>query len=140
MSFTTHSITQYAYSYTLSNNDVAAKMSLWKPGTGDARLIVADIYFMYDNVNPPAHFIQADQQYARLYLPLKTLSGLIDLLRNEKPLTLTLNPPFAFLGTGGLEPIGDGEPSTIFRPIVTRVAPGKTATKKAAPKKMAKKK
>ena len=108
-----HEIEKYAYSYTLTNNDVAAKLSLWKTTTDNNEVKVADINFMYDNDIIPAPVIQDDAEYALLYMPVKTLLGIIDILRNEKPLILTLNAPFAFLGTNALEPVGDGEPLSV---------------------------
>lgn len=105
-----HSISKYAYSYTLTGNDVAAKLSLWKSDSQK----VADINFMYEGTAIPAHSINDDAEYAMLYLPVKNINSIIDMLRNEKPLLLTLNAPFAFLGTEDLESVGDGETKFIF--------------------------
>lgn len=129
MPATFHTISKYSYSYTLTNNDYAAKLRLWKKTTGTNVVQVADLYFMYDGQTIPAHDFRPDQQYARLYQPIKALPGIIDILRNEKPLTLTFNPPFAFLGTN-LEPVGENESSFKFKSAVKKAVTTKAPAKK----------
>jgi hypothetical protein len=109
MAYTIQSISKYAYSCTLTNNDYAAKLSLWKLGENNSDSKIADINFVYDGQILPANNFQADLKYAKVFMPEKALARIIDQLRNEKPLSLIINPPFAFLSTDTLEPIGDGE-------------------------------
>jgi len=110
MAFKVHSINNYSYSYTLTGNDYAAKLQLWKAGATPtaANIEVAQIRFMYEGAAIPANVINADLEHADLYRPIKDLAGIIDLLRHEKPISFTLNPPFAFVGTS-IEPTGEEE-------------------------------
>lgn len=109
MAYTVQSVSKYAYSCTLTNNDYAAKLSLWKLSENNSDSKIADINFVYDGKALPANNFQADLLYAKIYMPEKAFSRIVDLLRNEKPLNLVINPPFAFLSTDVLEPVGDGE-------------------------------
>jgi hypothetical protein len=109
MAFKTHKIVKYGYSITVSNNDFAAKMQLMKQGLQPNTLVeVGQVKFIYEgNPIPPAE-LNADLEFAVIYLPEKKLPLLVDLLRNEKPVILTINPPFAFLGTE-FEMVGDND-------------------------------
>ncbi|GEM_PF-1223526 len=109
MAHTIQQVSKYAYSSTLSNNDNAVKLSLWKLNENKSDTKIADINFVYDGQPLPANSFQADLKYAKLFMPEKAFARIIDQLRNEKPLCLIINPPFAFLSTDTLEPVGDGE-------------------------------
>lgn len=109
MAYTVQPVSKYAYSCTLTGNDYAAKLSLWKQGVNNTDSKIADINFVYEGQTLPSNNFQADLKYAKVYMPEKAFSRIVDLLRNEKPLNLVINPPFAFLSTDTLEPVGDGE-------------------------------
>jgi hypothetical protein len=109
MAFKTHTITKYAYSITMSSNDYAAKIQLFKEGNLLNNFVeVGNVKFIYEGSTVPAAEIASDLESATMYLPEKKMMQIIDLLRNEKPILLTINPPFAFLGTS-IEKVGDGD-------------------------------
>ena len=59
----------------------------------------------------PAPVIATDLNSATVSFKRSAFAGLIDMLRNENPVSVTINnqsPGFVFVHTG-LEPVGEGE-------------------------------
>jgi hypothetical protein len=56
----------------------------------------------------PADAVQANGQTV-MHLPSAMFDGVLDVLRNEKPITFYFASNHAFLGTGATEPVGEAE-------------------------------
>lgn len=72
---------------------------------------VADIDFVDENSPVPAPTFLPDLSQARIYFKRSMLPALIDMLRHEKPVSITINdlsPGFVVIHTG-IEPVGEGE-------------------------------
>ena len=72
---------------------------------------IGTIVFVDDDADLPEPELWAGQLGAKLFFKRRDLPVLIDLLRNESPVQITVNdqpPGFVFIGTG-LEPGGEGE-------------------------------
>lgn len=105
MAFKIHVIKNYNYSYDARSGG-PSRLQLW----GDLGKI-ADITFISDNFPVPPLVIAPDLNSAIASFKNSSLPGLIDMLRNENPVSVTLNnqpPGFVFVHTGQ-EPAGEGE-------------------------------
>jgi len=105
VAFKVHQIKKYQYSFDARTGG-PGKLQLW----GDAGRI-AEASFVSETAQVPAPVIAADLNSATVSFRRSALPGLIDMLRNEDPVSVTINnqsPGFVFVGTG-LEPVGEGE-------------------------------
>jgi hypothetical protein len=105
MAFKVHQINQYNYSFDARGGGPSG-LQLW----GDQGKI-ADVSFIDDTSPIPAPIISPDLNSATISFKYSTLTGLIDMLRNESPVMVTINdqqPGFVFIHTG-TEPAGEGE-------------------------------
>ena len=105
MAFKTHQVKKYNYAFDARTGG-PGRMQLW----GDPGLI-AEVGFVDDNAAVPAPTFTADLNKATIYFKRSTLAGLVDMLRNESPVLVTINnqaPGFVFIQTLQ-EPAGEGE-------------------------------
>jgi hypothetical protein len=105
MAFKVHKVQKYNYSFDARSGG-PGQLQLW----GETKKI-ADISFVDDNVVVPAPTFTPDLESAKVYFKRSALYSLIDMLRNEAPVSVTINnqpPGFVFVHTG-LEPAGEGE-------------------------------
>ena len=105
MAFKVHVITNYNYSFDARAGG-AGRLQLWNGTT-----LVASIAFVDDTAAVPPPSLAADLSSATASFKRSALAGLIDMLRNESPVSVTINnqpPGFVFVHTG-LEPTGEGE-------------------------------
>lgn len=105
MAFKIHQIKKYNYSFDARIGG-SGKLQLW----GDNGLI-AEVQFVEDGVSVPAPNLSADLNKATIYFKRSAHAALIDMLRNENPVSVTINnqsPGFVFVHTGQ-EPVGEGE-------------------------------
>lgn len=134
-----YEISKYALSYTLTNNFIAARMELWTTNAG-ADKIVATIHFFYEGQTMSKPGFNNDSTYCTFSQSIKSIPLFIDLVRNEKPLLLTIGEPYAYLGTATLEPVGEEESALTLRPIARATPATKIPAKKTVVKKTSKKK
>lgn len=105
MAFKTHEITRYNYSFSSSGGG-AGTLQLWNDDTEIAR-----INFANEDAPLPAPAIGGDLDTVVAVFRRSALAGLVDMLRNEKPIKVTINnqpPGYVFIHTGP-EPVGEGE-------------------------------
>lgn len=105
MAFKVHPITRYNYSFDARTGGPGG-LQLWG-GLGK----IADVSFVSDAGPVPPPVFSADLNSATVAFKASALAGLIDMLRNENPVSVTINnqpPGFVFVHTG-LEPVGEGE-------------------------------
>lgn len=105
MAFKVHTITRYNYSYDARAGG-PGRLQLW----GNQGKI-ADVSFVDDGAPVPAPIIAADLNSVVIGFKSGAQPGLIDMLRNESPVSVTINNQgsgFVFIHTG-LEPVGEGE-------------------------------
>ncbi|MFD0862015.1 hypothetical protein ACFQ1M_07335 [Sungkyunkwania multivorans] len=105
MAFKVHKVTKYNYSYS-ANTGRPSRLQLWG-ASGN----IAQIRFVDDAAAVPAPVISADLNKATAYFKDKSQQGIIDMLRNEDPVSVTINnggAGFVFIHTG-IEPVGEGE-------------------------------
>jgi hypothetical protein len=105
MAFRVHTITRYNYSFDARAGG-PGRLQLWS-STGK----VGDVTFIDETMPVPAPILGAGLNSVTMSFRRSSLAGLIDMLRNEDPVSLTINdqaPGFAFVHTG-LEPVGEGE-------------------------------
>jgi hypothetical protein len=105
MAFKVHPITKYNYAFDARAGG-AGRLQLWSD-TGK----LAEIGFVDDTAPVPAPTLAADLNSATASFKRGALPGLIDMLRNESPVSVTINnqpPGFVFVHTG-LEPVGEAE-------------------------------
>ncbi len=105
MAFKVHEITRYNYSYSSSTGGPGT-LQLWHDNTEVARL-----NFVADDAALPPPAIGGDLDTVVAVFRRSALPGLVDMLRNEKPVKVTINsqpPGFVFVHTGQ-EPVGEGE-------------------------------
>jgi hypothetical protein len=105
MAFKVHQIAKYNYAFDARAGG-AGRLQLW----GDAGK-VAEIGFVDDTAPVPAPTLAADLNSATVSFRRSALLGLVDMLRNESPVSVTINnqpPGFVFVHTG-LEPVGEAE-------------------------------
>ena len=66
----------------------------------------------YVRFNDPGMTFEADYEaegIIRMHLPSAMFENVIDVLRNEKPINVYFAQGRGFLGTGSVEPVGEGE-------------------------------
>ena len=105
MAYKVHQIKDYQYSFDARIGG-PGRLQLW----GDLGRI-ADIGFVGEASAISAPVIAADLNSATVSFKRSALPDLIDMLRNESPVSVTINnqpPGFVFVHTG-LEPVGEGE-------------------------------
>ncbi|MBU0480152.1 MAG: hypothetical protein KKG47_03505 [Proteobacteria bacterium] len=105
MAYKIHLINKYNYSFDARKGGPGV-LQLWSDQNNVAR-----VNFVADNASVPAPVLAADLNSATIYFKEKSLPGLIDMLRNENPVKVTINnqpPGFVFVHTGQ-EPVGEGE-------------------------------
>ena len=105
MAFKVHVITSYSYSFDARAGG-AGRLQLW-----NNNVLVASINFVDETSPVPPPSLAADLSSATAAFRRSALMGLIDMLRNESPVSVTINnqpPGFVFVHTG-LEPTGEGE-------------------------------
>ncbi len=105
MAFKVHDIKQYNYSFDARVGG-PGRLQLW----GDQKRI-AEINFVDDTAAVPPPTFPPDLGSATAYFKRSAMAGLIDMLRNEGPVRVTINdqpPGFVFIHTGA-EPVGEGE-------------------------------
>jgi hypothetical protein len=107
MAYRNHEITSYNYSFD-ARSGAPGRMQLWAgPGTR----AVAEVAFVEDSATVPAPTLAADLNSSTIWFKRSALPGLIDMLRNERPVYVTINnqpPGYVFVHTG-TEPTGEGE-------------------------------
>jgi hypothetical protein len=105
MAYKAHQVMNYFYSYDARAGG-PSRLQLW-----GSQGKIAEIGFVDDNSAVPAPVLSADLNSTTIFFRRNALSGLIDMLRNESPVTVTINnqpPGFVFVHTGH-EPVGEGE-------------------------------
>jgi hypothetical protein len=105
MAFKVHEIKKYNYSFDARIGG-PSRLQLW----GDSAQI-ADVNFVGEGSPVTAPVIAADLNSAVVSFKSSALPDLIDMLRNETPVSVTINnqpPGFVFIHTGQ-EPVGEGE-------------------------------
>lgn len=105
MSYKVHEIKNYNYSFDARTGGPGV-IQLW----GDVGQ-VAVVNFVDDGSPVPAPTFSLDLNSARTYFKRSALPALIDMLRNEGPVSVTINnqsPGFVFIHTG-TEPVSEGE-------------------------------
>jgi hypothetical protein len=106
MAYKIHVLSQYYYGFDCRSG--LPYFQLWSE-TGNAK-----VRFVKDEVDPPDLTFSNDLTEARIYLRQSDFPHIVDLLRNERPVKLTINnqpPGFVFLHTGEWEPTGEEESS-----------------------------
>jgi hypothetical protein len=105
MAFQVHQVSNYNYSFDARAGG-AGRLQLW----GDHGKVL-DIGFVDDGAPVPAPTLAADLSSATASFRRSALPGLVDMLRNERPVKVTVNdqpPGFVFVHTG-TEPVGPGD-------------------------------
>ncbi len=105
MAHKVHQVETYNYSFSARSGAID-RLQLW--GAGGARL--AEIRFVADGSRVPEPVILPELSGARCSFHRSAAPGIIDMLRHESPVKLTVNDsgPFVFLHTGS-EPVGEEE-------------------------------
>jgi hypothetical protein len=103
MAFKVHEIDTYNFALGARQGGAPSGLQLWGDGTTRVRIRwVAD-----DGPIPPPQ-LAADLESASVHFRYRALPALIDMLRNEHPVKVTINdqaPGFVFVHTGP-EPVG----------------------------------
>ena len=105
MPFKVHDIKEYNYSFD-ARSGAPGQLQLW----GDKGKI-AQVEFVDDASLVPQPVFPPDLSSAKVFFKRSALPGIVDMLRNEGPVRLTINdqsPGFVLLHTGP-EPVGEGE-------------------------------
>ncbi len=105
MAFKVHKIERYNYSFDARAGG-PGRLQLW----GEKGKL-AEITFVDDTVAVPPPILFPNLEGANASFKRSTMVALIDMLRNEQPVAITVNnqpPGFVFIHTG-LEPVGEGE-------------------------------
>lgn len=105
MAFKVHQVKKYNYSFD-ARAGAPGRLQLWSD-TG----LVAEVGFVDDGAAVPPPVLSPDLTKAKIYFKRSTELGLVDMLRNENPISVTINnqpPGFVFVHTG-IEPVGEGE-------------------------------
>jgi len=105
MAFKVHQVQKYNYSFDARVGG-PGRLQLW-----GASGLIAEIGFVEDGAAVPAPTFTTDLNKTTIFFKRSALAGLIDMLRNESPVSVTINnqaPGFVFVHTGQ-EPVGEGE-------------------------------
>lgn len=105
MAFKVHEIKRYNYSFDARVGG-PGRLQLW-----GERGKLAEINFVDDAVAVPPPTLFPDLEGANAFFKRSAMVALIDMLRNESPVAITVNdqaPGFVFIHTG-VEPVGEGE-------------------------------
>ena len=105
MTYKVHEIKNYNYSYDAGSGGPGS-LQLWS-----SQGKILDIRFIDDTSPVPPPVLAADLMSATASFRRSAAPGLIDMLRNESPVKVTINnqpPGFVFIQTGW-EPAGEGE-------------------------------
>jgi hypothetical protein len=105
MAHKVHQVKKYNYSYNARTGGPGG-LQLW-----GSQGKIAEVNFVDDIATVPAPIASPDLNSAKIFFRRSMLPGLIDMLRNENPVSVTINdqpPGFVFVHTG-LEPVGEGE-------------------------------
>ena len=105
MAFKVHQIKKYNYGFDARVGG-PGRLQLWRD-----RGLIAEVTFIDDTAPVPAPIFSPDLNSAKITFRRSTLTDLIDMLRNESPVSVTINdqpPGFVFIHTG-TEPAGEGE-------------------------------
>jgi hypothetical protein len=105
MAFKVHQVANYNYAFD-ARPAVPAGFS-----SGAARGRSPNSSFVDDAAQVPAPTLAPDLSSATAFFKRSALAGLIDMLRNESPVSVTINdqpPGFVFVHTGP-EPVGEAE-------------------------------
>jgi hypothetical protein len=105
MAFKVHVVRNYNYSFDARSGG-AGRLQLW----GQAGKL-AEISFVEDSATVPPPSLYPNLTGANAYFKRSAFLPLIDMLRNEGPISVTVNdqpPGFVFVHTG-LEPAGENE-------------------------------
>jgi hypothetical protein len=105
MAYKVHKISKYNYSFDARAGG-PGRLQLW----GNQGKI-AEVIFVDDTSLVPTPILSAGLNSATVFFKRSALPGLIDMLRNESPVSVTINdqtPGFVFVHTG-VEPVGEGE-------------------------------
>lgn len=100
-----HEVVKYNYAFDARLGGLG-RLQLW-----GSQGKVAEVQFVDDDAAVPPPALAADLSSATMSFRRSVLPALIDMLRNEKPVSVTINnqpPGFVFIHTG-LEPVGEGE-------------------------------
>ena len=109
MAFKVHEIDKYNYSLAARQGGAPGTVQLW--GGGKLR---AQVRWVGEDNALPAPQLAADLEFASVYFRYRALPDLIDMLRNERPVHVTINdqpPGFVFIHTG-IEPVGPEDEDT----------------------------
>ena len=105
MTYKVHEVNTYNYSYDARAGG-PGRLQLW-----GSQGKIAEISFVDEASPVPAPILSANLNSATAFFKRSALPGLIDMLRNESPVSVTINdqaPGFVFVHTGR-EPVGEGE-------------------------------
>jgi hypothetical protein len=105
MAFKVHEVKKYSYSFDARVGGIGG-LQLW---SDHARILT--ITFVEEGAQVPPPVLAADLDSAHASFKRSALQGLVDMLRNEGPVSVTLNnqpPGFVFVHTG-FEPVMEGE-------------------------------
>ncbi|HEX6288327.1 MAG TPA: hypothetical protein VFZ66_04010 [Herpetosiphonaceae bacterium] len=105
MAFKVHVVRSYNYSFDARAGG-PGRLQLW----GEAGKL-AEISFVEDSASVPAPSLYPNLAGANAYFKRSAMLPLIDMLRNEGPVSVTVNdqaPGFMFVHTG-IEPAGENE-------------------------------
>lgn len=106
MAFKVHTVARYNYCFD-ARAGRAGTLQLW----GEQQNKLAQISFVDDNAAVPPPRLWPNLAGADACFKSSALAPIIDMLRNESPVSITVNdqpPGFFFLQTGA-EPAGEGE-------------------------------
>jgi len=105
MAFKVHDIKQYNYAFDARTGG-PGRLQLWSEQGK-----IAEVNFVEDTAAVPPPTFPPDLSSAKMFFKRSALAGLIDMLRNEGPVRVTINdqtPGSVFIHTGP-EPVGEGE-------------------------------
>jgi hypothetical protein len=105
MAFKVHQVKHYNYAFDARTGG-PGRLQLWSDNGK-----VAEVRFVDHTTTVPAPVISADLNFTTIYFKRSVHQSLIDMLRNEHPVSVTINnqgPGFVFVHTG-IEPVGEGE-------------------------------
>ncbi len=102
---TANQVTQYNYQFHGGANGYANNRSVLR--LKDGNKAVAYIYFLPEGRAIP-NDTESNNGFIRMHMPESALMGVIDMLRNESPISVYYASGSGFLRTGN-EPIGEGD-------------------------------